>query len=311
MGRRPRAGRAPVAGRDPRPGHRAGTERLPGVGWVHRGGRAHGPLRGGQSRPRCGVLLGVPTARPRVATGRARPPAGTGIDARAPGRRGLRRLLRRRPGRAPGTGAGRCRGPRDRRRPPDPYLDARDADRDRLPRRPRDDASAEQLGRRRARAPLDPGPVRGSQRGGLWAGRGRRPRVDPPWDRGGEARDGRSGCVPDRPDLRDGARGAAARPLVRGGAGGTHRSPAGEPAGGLDQPDRRRDDLPCRRRRGGQRGQPHRIELPGLRVGRRRPRDRRPLPEPGQLLQPRRASPEPVDAGQADAPHAAPRDAVP
>ena len=41
-------GRAPVAGRDPRPGHRAGTERLPGVGWVHRGGRAHGPLRGGQ-----------------------------------------------------------------------------------------------------------------------------------------------------------------------------------------------------------------------------------------------------------------------
>ena len=41
------------------------------------------------------------------------------------------------------------------------------------------------------------------------------------------------------------------------------------------------------------------------------PDDRHPLPEPGQLLQPRPGPPERAGAGQADAPHAAPRDAVP
>ena len=41
------------------------------------------------------------------------------------------------------------------------------------------------------------------------------------------------------------------------------------------------------------------------------PEDRRPLPEPGQLLQPGSRSPERPRAAQADAPHAAPRDAVP
>ena len=61
-----------------------------------------------------------------------------------------------------------------------------------------------------------------------------------------------------------------------------------------------------------QRGQPHRVEL--LRdfgSGVRRPGHRHPLPEPGQLLQPRPGAPERPRARQADAPHAAPRDAVP
>ena len=74
---------------------------------------------------------------------------------------------------------------------------------------------------------------------------------------------------------------------------------------------RRRHDLPRHGRRRGQCGQPHRVELPGVRVGRRRSGDRDPLPEPGQLLQPGRRPPQRPRAGQADAPHAAPRDAVP
>ena len=50
---------------------------------------------------------------------------------------------------------------------------------------------------------------------------------------------------------------------------------------------RRRDDLPRDGRRRRQRGQPDRVELHGLRVGRRRSRDRDPLPEPRLVLQPR------------------------
>ena len=57
--------------------------------------------------------------------------------------------------------------------------------------------------------------------------------------------------------------------------------------------------------------QPDRVELGRVRLGRGRSGHRDPLPEPGQLLQPRRGSRQRHRPSQADAPHAAPRDAVP
>ena len=76
---------------------------------------------------------------------------------------------------------------------------------------------------------------------------------------------------------------AAARPGPRRASSprGSTRDRAAPPAAG-DEPARRRDDLPRGRRRRRERRQPDRVELPGLRVGRRRPGDRDPLPEPGQ-----------------------------
>ena len=61
----------------------------------------------------------------------------------------------------------------------------------------------------------------------------------------------------------------------------------------------------------GQRRQPHRVELPRLRVRGRGPGDRHPLPEPGQLLQPGPGPSQRPRARQADAPHAPARDALP
>ena len=141
--------------------------------------------------------------------------------------------------------------------------------------------------------------------------------TDPAWiharHRGGQAGDGRSRRAPDRPGhsatsrstrLLDPAYAAelAARIDPRRAAG-----PAAchEPVGW-------RHGLSRRRRPRRQRGQPHPVELYGtFGSGVARPGHRGPLPEPGQLLQPRPRPPERPRAGQADAPHAAPRDAVP
>ena len=92
---------------------------------------------------------------------------------------------------------------------------------------------------------------------------------------------------------------------------GADRPAPGQRSPGRLQPAGRRHGVPGHGRRRWQRRQPHRVELPGVRLRRRRSGDRDPLPEPGQLLQPGPGPPERPRAAQADAPHAAPRDAVP
>ena len=97
-----------------------------------------------------------PPARPAVAGRRARPPAGTRPHPRAPGERRVRRLLRRRPGGAPGAGSRRRRrAVRGGRLPGPPQHLDRAAHRV-LPWRPRRHPPAQQ--RRRGRAP-DPRPA--------------------------------------------------------------------------------------------------------------------------------------------------------
>ena len=76
-------------------------------------------------------------------------------------------------------------------------------------------------------------------------------------------------------------------------------------------PARRRHRIPRGGGRRGQRRQPHRVELHGLRVRRGRSRYWHPLPEPWLLLQPRSDAPERPGTGQADAAHAAAGHAVP
>ncbi len=63
--------------------------------------------------------------------------------------------------------------------------------------------------------------------------------------------------------------------------------------------------------RDGQRGEPDRVELRGLRLRDRGPGDGDRLPEPRELLQPGPGPPERARARQAHAPHASSRDAVP
>ena len=112
-----RAVRAAVAGRGARPGHRAGTGRVPGMG------RSSSTAVEATSRlladqPGSGVRVrgGVPATRRPLAARRARPPAGAGGHARDAGPRGLRCVLRRRP--RPSARPGRWRAPvrRSRRR---------------------------------------------------------------------------------------------------------------------------------------------------------------------------------------------------
>ena len=69
LGRRPRAVRAADPGRGPGPGHRAGTRRLPGLGRVHRRGRDDGAALVDEALGRRRRVRGrVPAARPRLAT---------------------------------------------------------------------------------------------------------------------------------------------------------------------------------------------------------------------------------------------------
>ena len=154
VGRRPRARTAGChATRSwPRPSSWHGTGSRPGTGSSTRssGRRRWSPTALG---PDAGFFAGLPSARPAVATRRAGPPAGAGGDARDAGSRRLRCLLRGRPRRPAGARARRCRGARSRAADlRDHTSTPTDADRDRLPRRPGHDPSAQQLGRRRARA---------------------------------------------------------------------------------------------------------------------------------------------------------------
>ncbi len=201
VGRCARAVRATVAGRDPRPGHRAGTGRVPGHALLHRGGRGGRARDGRCARTGLRLLRGLPAARPRLAPGRTGAAPGPGrhpVDAR--GRR-VRCLLRGRRGRPPGAPVRGPRRARDARRPPRARLDVGRADRHRLSRDASDEPPAEQLGHRRAGAALDPGAVRGASTGGVRPGRGDGPGVDPPRHRGGEAGDGRPRRPCDRPRL--------------------------------------------------------------------------------------------------------------
>ena len=176
------------------PGDRAGARRVPGLGRVHRRGRADRAAgRRGARRRTPAFLARLPAARPAVATGRAGPAAGARRDARDARRRRLRRLLRRRPRRAAGARPRRRRARRSR------AADLRDhrstwgdADRDdyrgvRVTTHPPNSSR-----RRRPRDPGDPGAVRAAAGAPRSARTGvDRPRLDPPRHRGGEARDGR------------------------------------------------------------------------------------------------------------------------
>ena len=234
------------------------------------------------------------TGRTAVPGGRASG-SGSRRSARTLGRiadHGLGRVLRGRDRRAPGPGAGGRRLGDRRGGPRRPRLDLDRADRDRLPRRPGDEPPAQQLGLRGPRDPQRPRAVRAAAGRDVRRRRRRRPALDPPRDRGGEAGDGRPRRAPDRPgDLRGAAR-AAARPGYAAELAARIDPARAQPAAGRQRAPRRRDHLARRRRRRGRCGQPHRVELHGLRVRRRRSGDRDRLPEPGLVLQPRPGPPE-------------------
>ena len=298
-----RPGRGPVVGRRacagsggcratrswPRPSSWHGTGSRRGTGSSMRSS-VTAPIVA--ERPRTGrrVLRGLPAARPAVASGR---------DACAcpPWRRPSRRW--RATGSTPSTTATSATARRAALADVGALITRGDlrahtstpdrADRHRLPRRPGHDPPAEQLRHRRARAAVDPRAVRGARPRRV---RARPASTDPGWihlgieaaklamaDRDAYLTDPAFATVPVEHLLDPGyAAELAARIDPR-----RARHP-----GSLDQPGRRRHDLPRHRRRRGQRGQPHRVELPRVRVGRRRPGHRHPLPEPRQLLQPRR-----------------------
>ena len=106
VGRRPCAARPAVARRDPRPGHRAGTGRVPGLGRLHRRGRGDGTERRPTTLgPDAGFFAVYRPLGRSWRPGETGAPARTRRDARDAGPRRLRRLLRGRPRRAPGARA--------------------------------------------------------------------------------------------------------------------------------------------------------------------------------------------------------------
>ena len=278
VGRRPRAVRAPAAGRGswPRPSSWHGTASRPGTASSTRSRRRRRVVAD-DARPDCRVLRGLPAARPRLAPRRARPPASAWRPRSSAGRTTASTPSTRAtsPTARPAllAAAGSPIASTDLARPP---LDAGPS------RSPIDYRGVrvtthppEQLGRRRARAAVDPRAVRAAAADGVRPGRRDRRALDPPRDRGVEARHGRPRRPPDRPGVRATSRSTACstrrtRPSWRRGStrAGPRRPPAAtNPRGGgtiyLATVDWR-----------GQRGQPHRVELPRLRLGRRGPGDR-------------------------------------
>ena len=140
-----------------------------------------------------GLVRRLSTGGPALARGRDRPAAGPGRDPVAAGQPRVRRLLRRRPGRADGGGSDPCRQPHDPRRPALAYLHLGRADRHRLPRGPHHDAPAQQPGVRGPRDPGDPRSVRTAAGEHVPRGWAPRPGLAPSRDRGRQARDARPG----------------------------------------------------------------------------------------------------------------------
>ena len=183
-----------------RPGDRAGRGRLPGLGRLHRRGRAERrAVRRGARPRRAWFAVYRPHGRAWQPGERVRLPA-LGGDPDQDRRRRLGRVLRRRdrrrtrPARWPTAGS--AIGLDDLAAH---TLDLDRADRDRLPRRPGHEPPTEQLGLRRPRDPERPRAVRATAGRGLRRRRRCRSALDPPRDRGVEAGDGRSRRPPDRP----------------------------------------------------------------------------------------------------------------
>ena len=209
------AGRGPLVGRRPRartggcraadllaPAIELAARRLPGLGRLHRR-RSSGPRRWSSRRSGrdAGVLRGLPAARPAVAAGRARPAAGAlaatletlatdGFDAFYDGDLGD----------APGARAGGGRLRRSRRPTSRAHastwgepiaIDYRGV---RVTTHPPNSSGLVALELLAILAQFEPPP-----RVGVRPGRGDRPALDPPRDRGGQAGHGRSRRAPDRP----------------------------------------------------------------------------------------------------------------
>ena len=263
-----RLSRADVLG----PGDRARPGRLPRLGRVHRGGRGARCRRSSTgSAPGSGFeRVYRPNGRP-WRPGRARPPAGPGGDARAARRRRVRCLLRRRDRRAPGRGLAAI-GLRDHGAPTCATHTSTwtDADRDRPTaasgsRRTRRTAPASSpsscstsSSRSSRRPPTAFGPAGVDD--ARWVHLGIEAAKLAMADRDFHLTDPEFVDVPVDALLDQGACGRAGapdRPAPRGDAARRRRNPRGGGTIYLAAVDARR-----------QRGQPDRVELHGLRVGR-------------------------------------------
>ena len=172
--------------------------------------------------------------------------------------------------------------------------------------------SAQQRGRRGPAGTRPAGPLRATAARRLRRpGRGR-PALDPP--RAGVIATGAGGArrVGDGPGHHAGRcrRGHAESRAPRR-AGGAHRPAAGATTCAAALAGSRRHGLSHDCRRLGRRGEPDPVELPGLRLRARGPRDRHRLPEPRSVLPPRPRRGQRPRAPQADAPHAHAGDPAP
>ena len=315
-------GRGPLLGRCPPPLGPALPRRGAGGGDRARGGRVPGVGRAGERRggdgrePGPGAVDGrVPqrlaTRGAPVAARRADPAPRAGCDAAHAGRRGLRRLLRRRPRRADRARAagGRRRACRGRPARAPQHLGL--ADRHHVPGRPGHDAPAQQQRRARPRDPQRPRAVRAPAGCPLHGSRLVRRRLAAPPARGRQARLRRPRPAAHRSRVPRRPGGAAPLAGACVGPGRPDRPVPRRPCAAPGSHPGGRHDLAGRRGRRGQRRQPHPVERGGLRVRGPGPGDRRALPEPWRVVLAGPVPPQRPRAAQADGPHPAARDAVP
>ena len=293
------------------PGHRAGRRRLPGLGRLRRGRGADRAADRVDDRERRRRSCASTGPRPALAARRARPQPALAATLEAIGHRRVRGVRRGDWGRA---GRAAWTPPAARSRPTTSATTPRPG-----PTRSRSTIAAS--GSRPIR-PTAPGSSR-SRSSPSSRSSSRRPRpafgpdgvtdagLDPPRDRGGEAGHGRSRRASDRPrqSATSRSRACSIRPMRPSWPRGSTR--AAPPARPVPRTRRVAARSISRSSTATATRSASSSRSTGVRVGRPRPGHRYALPEPGRLLQPRPGAPECPRAGQAHAPHVAPRDAVP